>query len=175
MPQVRPEKSVHQWKIVLIAVASIIVLVGLAVGVLYWQWLGQAQQRYDAAIKQADTYMRLQHYDNAAAVYQRYLNTHPDQLRTYKAEILLAEAYEQKGDYKAALSWYQKAERTDSTYDLIVKPGIGRTARALGNKALSIQEYKATITLVQKTDSPLKSQTIRQYQTAITAQGGSLD
>ncbi len=176
MPQVvlvkkRPIKPAAIGAVVLAGLA----LVGIIGGLLYSNWLSQAETRYTTAVHVADGQMQLLHYDQAIVTYQDYLATRPTKDRTYRVQIYLAEAYQQQGTYDQAIVWYQKAEANGTAWDLIAKPGIAQSAQLAGQKDLSIRYYKQSIDLIKKTNSPSKAQTLREYEAGITSQGGSVD
>jgi len=173
MPQVVLMKK-HPIKpaAVVAVVLAVLVVVGIIGGVLYMAWSNQAQERYNTAVHAADLQLQQLQYDQAIGTYQDYLGTKPSKDRMYRVQIDLAQAYQQKGDYTNAITWFQKAEPNGTSLDLVVKPGIAESAQMAGQKDLSIKYYRESIDLTKKSNSPSEALTVSEYDAGITSQGG---
>jgi tetratricopeptide (TPR) repeat protein len=175
MPQVDVQKSRNSRKPLLLVAVLLSVVVVILAGVAFWRWQSLAGDRYNAVRVKADKELQRLQYDQAITTYKDYLKTNPSHMRAYQTKVYLAQVYQQKQDFAQALDWYQQAEKMDSSWDPIVKPGIGDVARELHQNDVAIKYYREAIELAEKSNSPLRGQTVEEYKASIRSMGGKVD
>jgi len=104
---------------------------------------------------------RMNDIDGAMAAYQAYLRQGPeDNDLTVLTYTGLGYCYENKGDFKTALSYYEKAEKSKAGADFesMNYRNLGRIYEALSDKAKALEYYQKAL---GKTKDPLVERFIK--------------